>query len=123
VKSLGLRSTGISAAAFTSSERLPRAHCEDVGNDRIPLGMFQVRAMRHAVYDLWPILSAVTPECWERVALDATVNKQRAAFAQHRKIGMATFDRPLRRDWRRRKTRRSTTAKIDKANAAHDPDR
>jgi hypothetical protein len=105
------------------AELLLSARCEDVGDDGVPLGRFQVRAMRHAVHHLWPIFSTVTPERRQGVAFDATVHKQRAALAQGRKIDTVTLERPLRRDQRRRKTRRSTTAKIDKANDGHDPDR
>jgi len=79
--------------------------------------------MRHTVHYFRPILGAVMPEHREGVAFDATVHKQRAALAQGRKIDTVTLERPLRRDQRRRKTRRSTTAKIDKANDGHDPDR
>ncbi len=65
-----------------------RAHGVNVSDDRIALSRFQIRAMRHAVYDIRPILDPVMPERWQRVTFDATVNEKCAAFAQDRKISM-----------------------------------
>ncbi len=60
----------------------------NVSDDRIALGRFQIRAMRHAVYDIRPILDPVMPERRQRVTFDATVNEKCATFAQDRKISI-----------------------------------
>src|SRR5436309_3733937 len=59
------------------------------------------------------------------MTLDTTMNKQRTPFAQHRDVTMqvGAITHQFNRNRRRRKTRRSTTAKIDKASDRHDPDR
>ena len=67
---------------------LLRAYGVNISDDRIALSWFQIRAMRHAVYDIRPILDPVMPERWQRVTFDATVNEKCAAFAQDRKISM-----------------------------------
>ena len=79
-------------AAF-GSRRFSRSHGKNVGDDGLALVWFQTRAMRHAVHDFGPILDAIMPEHRQGVAFDATVHEKRAAFAQHREIGMLSVSR------------------------------
>ena len=69
------------------------SHSENIGDDRFAVRRFQTRAMRHAVNDSRPIFGAVTPEHRQRVAFDAAVDEERAAFAQRRKIEMLSLSR------------------------------
>src|SRR5205823_11757474 len=78
---------------FRRQESPLRSNGKDVCDNRFALGRFQTRAVRHTVHDLQPIVGAIMPERWQRVAFYAAMGEKRAAFAQHRKIGILGLSR------------------------------
>ena len=102
--------------------RLQRSACGDnVGEDRVAFSRFQTCAMRHAVHNGRPIFGAITPDHWERVAFDTTVNEKRSALLERPKIDMLLRRIPLPfRSHGRRRFPDCATAKTDNENNRQD---